>query len=173
MSVKIEGLGEVLDAISAMADEQELRKAMGKACELVEGEARKKAQAIKDTGALSQSIESVVEGNGNDITGVVFTPLEYAPYIEYGTGMYAENGNGRQGYWVYVKDSKGGISQSSKNGGKTYTLEEAKKVMAMLCADGLDAHISCGVHPRPFLRPALHENRDTILRILKGGLKRD
>lgn len=168
-AVRIEGLDGVLDAISDMADGQELRQALGKACALVEGEARKKAP--KDNGELRRSIESRVEDNGGELVGVVFTPLEYAPYVEYGTGMHAEKG-GRSGWWVYVKDSAGGISNSSKGGGKTYTFEEAKKAMAILCAKGLDAHITCGMHPQPFLRPALHENRENILRILKGGLKK-
>lgn len=172
MSVKVEGLENVLDAISNMADEQALRQAMAEACKLVEGEAKKKAKKGK-TGHLAQYIQSEVTGSGSDIVGVVFNPLEYAPYVEYGTGMYAENGEGRQGYWVYVKDSEGGFSKKSKKGGKAYTLEEAKKIMAMLQAKGLDAHITCGMHPQPFLRPALHENKETVLRILKGGLKSD
>jgi HK97 gp10 family phage protein len=141
MPVKIEGLGEVLDAIADIADKQELRQAMGKACALVEGEARKKAP--KGDGTLRNSIESSVEDNGGDIVGVVSTPLEYAPYVEYGTGLYAEGGNGRQDVpWCY-QDDKG------------------------------EWHSTRGQHPQPFLRPALHENRDNILRILKGGLKGD
>lgn len=171
MSVKIEGLENVIDAISDIADKQELKKAMGKACSLVVGDAVKKIK--KDSGELQRSLQFEVEENGDDIVGVVFTPLEYAPYVEYGTGMFAENGDGRKGWWVYVKDSAGGISNKSNNGGKTYTFEEAKQAMAILKAKGLDAHITCGRHPRPFLRPALHENRENILRLLKGGLKSD
>lgn len=170
MSVKVEGLDNVLDAISNMADEQALKRAMGQACSQVVAAAIPKAKKGV-TGHLRQYMAFRVEGTGNDIVGVVFNPLEYAPYVEYGTGMYAEKG-GRQGWWVYVKDSKGGISTSSKGGGKTYTFDEAKKIMAMLRADGLDAHMTCGMRPQPFLRPALHENRENILRILKGGLKK-
>lgn len=170
-AVKIEGLDDVLDAISDMADEQELRRALGKACALVEREAKQRAKK-GETGDLAKFIQYEVEKNGVALVGVVFSPLEYAPYVEYGTGMYAEKG-GRSGWWVYVKDSAGGISNSSKGRGKTYTFEEAKRAMAILCAKGLDAHITCGRHPQPFLRPALHENRENILRILKGGLKGD
>lgn len=171
MAVEIEGLDGVLDAISDIADGQELRRALGQACALVEGEAKKKAKK-GDTGDLAKYIQYEVTGSGNDLVGVVFSPLEYAPYVEYGTGMHAEKG-GRQGWWVYVKDSAGGFSKKSDSGGKTYTFDEAKKIMAMLRADGLDAHMTCGMHPQPFLRPALHENRENILRILKGGLKSD
>ena len=141
MSVEIEGLDSVLDVLTEMADAQELRQAMGKACAFVEGEAKKKAP--KDIGDLRRSIESRVEGNGNDITGVVSTPLEYAPYVEFGTGLFAEDGDGRKDVpWCY-QDEKG------------------------------EWHSTRGQKPKPFLRPALHENRETILRILKGGLKSD
>jgi HK97 gp10 family phage protein len=141
MSVKIEGLDGVLDAISDIADGDELKKALGKACALVEGEARKNAP--KDNGELRRSIESKVEDNGGDLVGVVFTPLEYAPYVEFGTGLFAENGDGRKDVpWCY-QDEKG------------------------------EWHSTRGQHPHPFLRPALHENRENVLRILKGGLKGD
>ena len=141
MSVKVEGLENVLDAISNMADEQALKQAMGQACALVEGEAKKKAP--KGNGELRRSIESRVEVNGKDIVGVVSTPLEYAPYVEFGTGLFAEEGNGRQDVpWRY-QDEKG------------------------------EWHTTRGQKPQPYLRPALHENRENILRILKGGLKSD
>jgi len=52
----------------------------------VEAEAKKNAP--KGTGELRRSITSRVE----DDKGIVYTPLEYAPYVEYGTGLFAENG---------------------------------------------------------------------------------
>ena len=141
MSVKIEGLDNVLDAISEMADGDELKKALGKACALAEGEAKKKAP--KDNGELRRSIASKVDENSGDLVGVVYTPLEYAPYVEFGTGLFAEDGNGRKDVpWCY-EDDKG------------------------------EWHSTRGQKPQPYLRPALHENRDNILRILKGGLKGD
>lgn len=141
MSVKIEGLDNVLDAISEMADGDELKKALGKACALVEGEAKKKAP--KDNGELRRSIASKVDENSGDLVGVVYTPLEYAPYVEFGTGLFAEDGNGRKDVpWCY-EDDKG------------------------------EWHSTRGQKPQPYLRPALHENKDNILRILKGGLKGD
>lgn len=140
MSVKIEGLDGVMDAISDIADGGELKKALGKACALVEGEAKKNAP--KGNGELRRSIESRVEENGGDLVGVVSTPLEYAPYVEYGTGLFAEESGRKDVPWHY-KDEKG------------------------------EWHTTRGQKPQPYLRPALHENRENILRILKGGLKSD
>jgi HK97 gp10 family phage protein len=75
---------------------------MKKACALVEREAKKKAP--KDTGALRRSITSKTETTNNGLIGVVFTPLEYAPYIEYGTGLFAENGGRKDVPWNYQDD---------------------------------------------------------------------
>lgn len=140
-AVKIEGLDDVLDAISDMADEQELRRALGKACALVVGEAVKKIH--KGDGDLQRSLQYEIEDNGGELVGVVHTPLEYAPYVEYGTGLFAEDGDGRKDVPWHYKDEKG------------------------------EWHSTRGQKPKPYLRPALHENRENILRILKGGLKGD
>jgi HK97 gp10 family phage protein len=75
---------------------------MGKACALVERSA--KQNAPKGTGALRNSITSRVEKEGGDVRGVVFTPLEYAPYIEYGTGLFAEEGGRTDVPWYYQDD---------------------------------------------------------------------
>ena len=83
MSIKFEGLDEVLEAIEVF-DEAELKRALGKACAIVERSAKQKAP--KGTGELRNSISSRIEGD----TGIVFTPLEYAPYVEYGTSKMKE-----------------------------------------------------------------------------------
>ncbi len=50
-----------------------------------------------DTGNLRGSINSEV--NEGKLSVKIGTPVEYAPYIEFGTGEYAENGEGRKGGW--------------------------------------------------------------------------
>lgn len=77
MIVKIDS-NSLLKRIDGMCSETNISAAIGKACALVEGEAKKKAP--KDTGALRRSITSKVENTGSETQGVVFTPLEYAPY---------------------------------------------------------------------------------------------
>ena len=102
--IEFEGLDKIIAKLDKMQDTSTIVSAMQDACDLVEGSAKDKAP--KDTGALRRSITNRIEVVGNEVSGIVFTPLEYAPYIEYGTGLYAENGNGRQTPWVY-KDDKG------------------------------------------------------------------
>lgn len=75
----------------------DLEAPLTKACLLVENDAKRKCPV--DTGQLRQSITHEIEGN----TGVVGTNVEYAPYVEYGTGIHARDGNGRQTPWSYQR----------------------------------------------------------------------
>ena len=131
--IEFEGLEEVLEEIESLADTGELEATLGKACALVERSA--KELAPKDTGALRRSITSKVEGT----EGIIYTPLEYAPYIECGTGLFAENGGRADVPWNY-KDDKG------------------------------EWHSTSGIKPQPFMRPALNQNRENIIRLIKEGM---
>ena len=139
MSVKIEGLEHLNKTLETLLSTENMTQAMGQACAAVEASAKKKAP--KDSGALRRSIASKVETEGGDIQGIVYTALEYAPYVEYGTGLFAES-NGRTDVpWVY-QDDEG------------------------------NWHSTKGQKPQPFLRPALNENRKTVVKILGGGIKK-
>lgn len=129
MSIEIQGLNEILQSLD-ITNPQKINEALGKACALVERSAKQKAP--KDTGELRRSISSKVE-NG---IGEVFTPLEYAPYVEFGTGLFAENGGRTDVPWNYQDDAG-------------------------------EWHSTSGQHPQPFMRPALDENREAIIRIFR------
>ena len=137
--IKFEGLDKLIDKIEDFDDVHAMTRAMQDACNIVEGAAIDKAP--KKTGALRRSIKSKVELTGNSIEGIVYSPLEYAPYQEYGTGLFAENGNGRKTGWAY---------EDEKTGETIFTR---------------------GNRPHPFLRPAVNENKDKIIQIIKGALK--
>lgn len=77
-----------------------LEKALEKACLIVENSA-KQCCPVGD-GQLRQSINHKVDGK----KGEVGTSVEYAPYVEIGTGIYSTEGTGRQTPWTY-KDAKG------------------------------------------------------------------
>lgn len=129
MSVEIRGLDEVLETMDSFYSDSEIQNKLLKACLIVERSAKQKAP--KGNGALRNSIKSKVEG----LEGVVYTALEYAPYVEYGTGLFAESGGRMDVPWSY-QDEKG------------------------------EWHTTSGMHPMPFLRPALDENRSEIVKIL-------
>ena len=61
-----------------------------KACLIVENDA--KLGCPVDTGVLKSSITHVVE----DEVGMVGTNVEYAPYVEFGTGLFSSKGDGRK-----------------------------------------------------------------------------
>lgn len=73
-----------------------------KACMLVEGQAV--ALAPVDSGRLKDSIDYKVDEG--ELIAYVGTNVEYAIWVEFGTGEYAEKGNGRKGGWIY-KDPEG------------------------------------------------------------------
>lgn len=100
--IRMEGLAEVLASLDSLADVDRLKQAMGTACALVERTAKQKAP--KDTGELRRSITSKVVDDGGDIIGIVYTPLEYAPYVEYGTGLFAEEDGRKDVPWHYQDD---------------------------------------------------------------------
>ena len=135
-SVRIEGLEGAIKAVNSIGGTTDWERALKRACALVERTA--KQNAPKDKGELARSIASRVERDGTDLVGIVYTPLEYAPYVEFGTGLFAVKGGRTDVPWCY-QDDEG------------------------------EWHTTSGQHPQPFLGPALNENREEILRILKEG----
>lgn len=64
-----------------------------------------KALAPVDDGSLRDSIEMDVLQGG--LTAKVSVGVEYAIYVEFGTGIYAVEGNGRSTPWTYYSDKLG------------------------------------------------------------------
>lgn len=77
-------------------------EAMEAATLFIEGQA--KALAPVDSGELRDKIDHVVKNVDSVVIGQVGSPLDYATYIEYGTGEFAENGIGRKGGWGYTDE---------------------------------------------------------------------
>ena len=117
----------------------ETEKAIEAACLFVEGEAKKKAPV--DTGLLRNSISHRVRSLPLQVVGEVGSATEYAAYQEFGTGIYAKDGNGRKTPWF----------------------------VALPNDDRFWTH---GAEPKPFLTPAVNENKSKIVRIIEKFLKR-
>ncbi|WP_221364530.1 HK97-gp10 family putative phage morphogenesis protein [Clostridium perfringens] len=62
-----------------------------------------KTLAPVDTSNLKTSINHKVQVSS--LEAYVGTNCDYAIYVEFGTGEFAENGNGRKGGWVYTDPS--------------------------------------------------------------------
>ena len=137
MSIEIEGLGEIFDKLERLSDTSNFQAAMGKACALIERSAKEKAP--KGNGELRNSIQSNVEVTEDGIKGIVFSPLEYAPYVEYGTGLFAENGGRQDVPWCY-KDEKGEWHTTSGMNPQPYmrpALNENRKDIIKVLKGGL------------------------------------
>ena len=97
---------------------------------------------------------------------IIGNPLENALWVEYGTGEYALNGDGRKGYWVFVKGSDGKSSRSTKQ----YTLQEAKQTVAFMRSKGLDAMYTKGTPPKRPLHLEFKTNEEPIKDLLRNRL---
>ncbi len=64
--------------------------------------AQMKALAPFDEGNLKRSIE--VEYSPDGLRAKIIVGASYSVFLEYGTGIYAEDGNGRKDPWVYWSD---------------------------------------------------------------------
>ena len=127
----------------------------------------------EDHGRLKGSYNNAVDEDKGE--AYIGTPLESGYWEEFGTGEYADtakNGGkqGRQGWWVYVKDGPAG------DGGESYdTEEEAKAVAESMRAAGLDAYHTNGRQPNYTLEKAFKrtENpaRQRLEQMLKEGLE--
>lgn len=108
-----------------------------------------KLLAPKDTSRLANSITHLVDMAKKTVTigtnaqsdsgkwpnGYNATPSPYPIYVELGTGIYAEKGNGRPTPWYW------------------YDMKTKQW------------HFTRGVKPRPFLRPAVEEHIDELREI--------
>lgn len=69
-----------LDKMSAM---KTLPQKMEQACALVEKDAKKRCPV--DTGNLRNSIASRVEETDSEVAGIIYSTVDYAPFVEFGT----------------------------------------------------------------------------------------
>lgn len=85
-------------------------------CGLVAEDYAKKLAPV-DTGNLRNSITHSVDDS--ELSVYIGTDVEYAPYIELGTGIYAEGGDGRPTPWVY-QDAQGNWHWTRGNPAKPF-----------------------------------------------------
>lgn len=104
-------------------------------------------------------------------TATVGTPLEEGYWEEWGTGEYAAHGDGRKGWWVYIR------GQASQGGGASYrTKEEAEEAATFLrVVKGLDAVVTNGRPPNYTLERSFQSKsewaEDRLADMLKERMK--
>ena len=119
---------------------------------------------------LRGSYKSVVdEGAGEAIVG---SPLESVYWEEFGTGSHAAHGDGRKGWWVYIKN---GATRSKT--GQTYASQaEAEEAAEFLRkVKHLDAYATNGRDPNYTLEKAFKTSAPKAERrleqLLSEGMK--
>lgn len=149
-----------------------LKQGLAKAGELIVNEAKKNitTQGIinEDGGVeLRNSLTYRIE----DDTLIVGTNLFYAPWKEWGTGANHSKHpeKARKGWWVYVYDPMG-LANYTPSTQAIKSEQEAKETCEWLRAQGLDAYYTDGDDPKPFLQPALDDNKEKIAKLITDTL---
>lgn len=146
-TVTIKNIDRLTQRFNKIAN-MELRDTVNKATELVHGQA--KALAPVDTGGLAGSIHMQVKDTGKELQGRVYTNLEYAPYVEFGTGV---TGNG-----TYPHEIEG-LNLEYKNKGWAYYDEDKGEWI-----------YTRGQKAQPYMYPSLNMHKKTIKRMFKDGV---
>jgi len=111
--VEIVGLAELSQKITRMAAKtpDELTKALNMGALAVSSTA--KSTVPVQTGTLRNSIHAIpAVKKGNDVVATVGTSMEYAPYVEFGTGVRGDATNDNPEVKVsYASDWAGQIAQ--------------------------------------------------------------
>ena len=113
-----------------------------------------------DQGTLHRSISWRIVPGENAVEIGVFrgmAAMEYAPFVEFGTGIHAVHGDGRKTPWLFPnKDHK----YSTEIHYKT-------KPPKTVTPDWMYTH---GRKPCPFLGPALRDNEEQIKQIILNAI---
>lgn len=133
--INIDKTIKVLDNIANM----DLTNAMELVGIEVENNIRSNPDMPIDTGELRRSITHQII---DDHTVEVGTNLFYAPFQNYGTGIYAFNGDGRKDVPWHYKDVKG------------------------------EWHTTYGIHPNLFMEKGLEASEETIKAIINNEIRR-
>lgn len=135
--------------------------------EEVKSQAQRGCQMAKEGEEIGIQLKGSYEADVNEEAGEakIGTPLEAGYWEEYGTGEHAAHGDGRKGWWVYVKGYNG-------NGGRTYRSEaQAAAVANSLRRRGLDAYHTNGRMPNYTLEKAFKVTLPKAMNALAEKLK--
>ena len=150
--VSIKGVDRLIQRFNNIAN-MELRDVVREATKLVHGQAKELAPVNKNGGGgnLAGSIKMEVKSTAKTIQGRVYTNVEYAPYVEFGTGI---KGNGTYPYKV-----------------EGLNLEYRDKGWAYFDEDKGEWIYTKGQVAQPYMYPALKDNEKTIKRMFKNAVK--
>jgi len=150
-NVTIEGIDELVKKLTSLGVDikQEAGPVAMKAMLRVESAAKQKCNV--DNGLTRASIATKQIEQGDEVLIQCGTNVKSAAYLEFGTGIYAENGQGRKTPWLWQVESR--------------------KWASILGVEVGDSVLWHGSHPHPFMRPAWDENKDGVYADVQKGLQ--
>jgi hypothetical protein len=162
VTMRVDGLNQALANIQEWTEEkkQAVKAAIDESALNIQTGAKQNltSNGNIDTGSLRARIfkDPVTSDN---MTLKVWTNVEYAPYVEWGTGIYATHPTiaGRSTPWA-VKVSE--VSKRKTYGWPTFIGEDGEKY-----------YLIKGAKPHPFLFPAAEAERPNYLRNIEEALK--
>lgn len=168
---EIKGLESLLAKLDALGGnvEEALETAILQATKKVQGDA--KFLCPSDKGQLRNSIQATVENAEGKISGKVSTNNEHAAYVEFGTGPVGERSPKdlppEVASQIHYKADKWYIpaDKVSEDTAEKYHFTKIK-------VGEKEFYISYGQPAKPYLYPALKQNKDSINRIISNSLKR-
>lgn len=152
-TITVKGIESLTHRLNNIAKTEKVKETMEQAVKMVHAQAKLLAPVNQFGGGgnLAGSIRPKVITAGDIIIGKVFTNVEYAPYVEFGTGI---KGNG-----TYPNKD---IKLSYRPTGWVYTPN-----------DGEDFFYTKGQVAQPFLYPAVKQNEKKIKAMFKEALNDD
>lgn len=168
----IEGLESLNDKLDRLSVE-DVEAAMRRAMLIVQGAAKAAAPVNKNSGGggLRGSIYVDVEIKGETVTGICYTNLDYAKYVEFGTGPAGqanhagisphENVTYRQTGWIIPAKAM------SEADAMAYGFKIMKDKDGQVIGYG-----TRGQRARPFMYPALKNHKKNVLKEFEKTLRK-
>ncbi len=150
MSIEVKGLGELAKKLAKLGGtDTAISNGTREAARIVNNSAKELCPV--DNGDLRASLHTDYKREGSKHIGSVLTNVEYAAYVEFGTGP---KGNG-----TYTYELPGGIHyKADKWRGKI---------------PGVGWRMISGQKAQPYLYPALINNREAILECYKRAIQQE
>lgn len=173
MARSIEGLDRLVRKLNQLGGNanKALKVGVGQGVKEVQGKA--KLLAPSNDGYLRTSIYADVDIKGELVIGRVYTNLEYAPYVEFGTGPVGQSSDKgdipaevlnqlaykQNGWWIHESQIDADVAEKYH----FYKIETNQGVF----------YFTEGQPAQPFLYPALVQSKKRIGDVVRAALRRE
>lgn len=167
----IEGLASLEAKLDKLADVSTIETGMKRAMSVVQGAAKAEAPVRKTAGGggLRDSIYTDIETSESHIKGICYTNLEYAQYVEFGTGPAGQANHQGISPEVAVQYRQQGWMIPAKEMSEADAMAYGFKIMT-----GKDGQVigygTRGQRAQPFMYPALKNNKKAVIKEIEKGI---